>query len=105
MFPSIAYVRALVTKFTRPQQLPVVIDCSHIYGADYTAAQAIESLTKDFASRNQPLLFNNIKPSVLTVFQGLTPKDLVMYYDDDELDRLLAASMCKKNEIDSKTHF
>ncbi|XP_025835892.1 sodium-independent sulfate anion transporter-like [Agrilus planipennis] len=38
IFPSVDYVRNLVTKHSVRQEIPVVIDCSHIYGADYTAA-------------------------------------------------------------------
>lgn len=80
------------------QGVPVVLDCTHIYGADYTAAQAIESLTKDFASRKQPLLFYNIKPSVSVVFQGLANEDLIMYYNEDELSNLLLSTCQKKKE-------
>lgn len=98
IFPSVAYVRKLVNKYSICQGVPIVIDCSHIYGADYTAAQAIEMLTNDFASRKQPLLFYNIKPSVSTVFQGLAPKDLIMYYNEDELGNLLLSTCHKKRE-------
>jgi hypothetical protein len=45
IFPSVDYVRNLVTKHgTKQGMFPVVIDCSHIYGADYTAAR-VSSLT------------------------------------------------------------
>lgn len=87
-----------MNKYSLRQEVPVVIDCSHIYGADYTAAQAIESLTKDFANRNQSLLFYNIQSSVLSVFQGLQPQDLVMFYNQEELNNLLISSSCKKKE-------
>lgn len=39
IFPSVDYVRNLVTKHSIKQAIPVVIDCSHIYGADFTAAK------------------------------------------------------------------
>lgn len=39
IFPSVDYVRNIVTKHSRKQEIPVVIDCSHIYGADFTAAK------------------------------------------------------------------
>jgi sodium-independent sulfate anion transporter 11 len=39
IFPSVDYVRNLVTKHSMKQAIPVVIDCSHIYGADFTAAK------------------------------------------------------------------
>jgi len=89
IFPSTDYVRNLVTKQSRKQNIPVVIDCSHIYGADYTAATVVGSITKDFASRNQPLFFYNLKPSVSAMFEGLSPQDFVVYYDHDQLDDLL----------------
>lgn len=89
IFPSTDYVRNLVTKHSIKQGIPVVIDCSHIYGADYTAATVIETLTKDFAARNQPLFFYNLKPSVSAVFEGLSPQDFVVYYDHNQLEDLL----------------
>ena len=92
IFPSVDYVRNLVTKYSRrggSVLTPVVIDCSHIYGADFTAATVIESLTKDFAVRGQPLFFYNLKPSVCAVFEGVAPTDFVVYYTRDALDDLL----------------
>ncbi|XP_066159016.1 sodium-independent sulfate anion transporter-like isoform X2 [Euwallacea fornicatus] len=98
IFPSTDYVRNLVTKQSIKQGMPVVIDCSHIYGADYTAALVVGSLTKDFATRNQPLFFYNLKPSVCAVFEGLSPTDFVVYYDHDQLDDLLKKRNAKINE-------
>lgn len=89
IFPSVDYVRNLVNKYSIRQGIPVVIDCSHIYGADYTAATAIEILTQDFVARDQPLFFYNLKPSVSSVFEGLSPKQFVVYYNREEIDTLL----------------
>lgn len=89
IFPSVDYVRKLVTKHSLRQGIPVVIDCSHIYGADFTAAKVIEILTKDFSIRQQPLFFYNLKPSVSAVFEGLAPIDFVVYYSEENLDDLL----------------
>ncbi|GJQ71099.1 hypothetical protein Trydic_g602, partial [Trypoxylus dichotomus] len=89
IFPSVDYVRKLVTKHSIRQGIPVVIDCSHIYGADFTAALVVESLTVDFASRDQPLVFYNLKPSVCSVFEGLSPKQFVVVYTQEQLDSLL----------------
>lgn len=69
--------------------MSVVIDCSHVYGADFTAAKVIEMLTKDFSDRGQALFFYNLKPSVVEVFKGVKPRELVLYYHKKELDRLL----------------
>lgn len=89
IFPSVDYVRNLVTKHSIRQGIPVVIDCSHIYGADYTAATVIETLTADFSTRDQPLFFYNLKPSVCTIFEGLSPKEFTVFYNEDNLDDLL----------------
>ncbi|XP_054282885.1 sodium-independent sulfate anion transporter-like [Macrosteles quadrilineatus] len=89
IFPSVDYVSNLVTKHSIKQGIPVVIDCSHIYGADFTAAKVIEMLTQDFSRRRQPLFFYNLKPSVVAVFEGIKPKDFVVYYNEHQLDNLL----------------
>ncbi|XP_050432121.1 sodium-independent sulfate anion transporter-like [Adelges cooleyi] len=90
VFPSADYVRNLVTKHSLKRDMPVVIDCSHVYGADFTAAKVIEMLSQDFSNRGQALFFYNLKPSVVEVFKGVQPKDFVLYYHKKELDRLLA---------------
>lgn len=89
VFPSADYVRNLVTKHSLRRDMPVVINCSHVYGADFTAAKVIEMLAKDFSDRGQALFFYNLKPSVVEVFRGVKPKELVCYYHKKELDRLL----------------
>ncbi|XP_047529589.1 sodium-independent sulfate anion transporter-like [Vanessa atalanta] len=92
MFPSVDYVRRLVTKCATSSSVPVVIECTHIYSADYTAAKSIEQLTADFHARQQPLYFYNVKPSVCSIFEAVAkPEHFVVFYEDDELDRLLAA--------------
>ncbi|KAG5889895.1 hypothetical protein JTB14_032794 [Gonioctena quinquepunctata] len=98
IFPSVAYIRNLVTKYSLRQSIPVVMDCSHIYGADYTAATVIEMLTQDFLKRNQPLLFYNLKPSVCTVFEGLSPKGFIVFYSWNDLDELLKDHTCSTRE-------
>lgn len=86
LFPSVDYVRNLVNKHSLKQAIPVVIDCSHIYGADYTAATVVSSLVADFDTRSQPLLFYNLKSSVSAVFEGLSPKKIVVCYSEDDLE-------------------
>ncbi|RVE44146.1 hypothetical protein evm_011193 [Chilo suppressalis] len=92
MFPSVDYVRRLVTKCAASSSVPVVLECTHIYSADYTAAKSIEHLTADFHARRQPLYFYNVKPSVCSIFEAVAkPEHFVVFYEDEELDRLLAA--------------
>lgn len=102
IFPSVDYVRNLVTKYSLragPDSMPVVIDCTHIYGADFTAAKVIESLTVDFAARGQPLFFYNLKPSVYSVFEGVAPKDFIVYYTQEKLDDLLKERAKLQNQL------
>jgi sodium-independent sulfate anion transporter 11 len=54
IFPSVDYVRNLVTKHSIKQAIPVVIDCSHIYGADFTAAKVKQQLTIIFYGNVTP---------------------------------------------------
>lgn len=92
VFPSVEYVRNMVSKVGMKQgssSVPVVIDARHIYGADFTAAKGVKSLTEDFVKRKQPLLFYNLKPSVVEVFQGVRPGDLHYCRSEAELNDLL----------------
>lgn len=99
IFPSVDYMRNLVTKHSIRQGIPVVIDCSHIYGADYTAATVIKILIKDFESRQQSLFFFNLKPSVCAVFEGLTPKGFQAFYNPSDVDHLLKYDSSKLEEV------
>uniref|UniRef100_A0A146KXN3 Sodium-independent sulfate anion transporter n=2 Tax=Lygus hesperus TaxID=30085 RepID=A0A146KXN3_LYGHE len=101
IFPSVDYVSTLVTKHSVRRGIPVVIDCSHIYGADFTAAKVIEVLTNDFSKRQQPLFFYNLKPSVVAVFEGVQPKDFIVYYNEHELDNLLLLHSAAKHRLSS----
>lgn len=90
MFPSVDYVRNLVTKQSLRSNVPVVvIDASHIFGADFTAAKVIESLLKDFATRRQLLFFYNLKPSICSIFESISAEEFVVYYQEQQLDELL----------------
>lgn len=85
IFPSVDYVKNLVNKMGVKSKVPLVLDCSHIYGADYTAATVIESLVSDFNSRQQLLIFYNLKPSVGQVFEGIDT-DINVVYDSTALE-------------------
>lgn len=88
IFPSVDYVKNLVNKLGAKSQVPVVIDCTHIYGADYTAATVIETLVSDFTARHQMLVFYNLKPSVGQVFEGVDT-DLNVQYEMAALERAI----------------
>ncbi|XP_030370052.1 sodium-independent sulfate anion transporter [Scaptodrosophila lebanonensis] len=89
IFPSMEFVRKVINKQGVKSTLPVVIDCTHIYGADFTAAKVISTMVTDFAQRQQPLFFYNLQSRVAQVFEGLN-KDLVAIYDITMLETKLA---------------
>nr|CAD7202873.1 unnamed protein product [Timema douglasi] len=106
VFPSVEYVRNLVTKAGMKEGsscTPVVIDSRHIQGADFTAAKGIKSLIEDFVKRNQPILFYNLKPSVVEVFQGVQPKEFKHCHNEAELNELLKACDVSTFISDSET--
>jgi len=88
IFPSVDYVRNLVNKQGLKNKVPLVIDCSHIYGADFTAAKVIETLLKDFTDRQQLLLFYNLKPSVAYIFEGID-SNVKIFYIYETLERYI----------------
>lgn len=91
VFPGVEYVRAVISKQGTKQgtAVPVVIDSTHIQAADFTAAKGIKSLTEDFSKRGQPLIFHNLKPSVIEIFKGVKPSGLKCSSNDIELNDCL----------------
>uniref|UniRef100_A0A6M2DZU5 Putative sulfate/bicarbonate/oxalate exchanger sat-1 n=1 Tax=Xenopsylla cheopis TaxID=163159 RepID=A0A6M2DZU5_XENCH len=102
IFPSVDYVRNLVNKqSTKNHQIlhPVVIDCSHVYGADFTAATVIKILIEDFRKRQQGLYFYNLKPSVCQTFEALSAEHLVVFYRRECLDDLLKQTESSSEKV------
>ncbi|XP_017785052.1 PREDICTED: sodium-independent sulfate anion transporter-like [Nicrophorus vespilloides] len=100
-FPSVEYVRSTVTKAGVKQgssSIPVVIDARHMQGADFTVAKGIKLLIEDFIQRRQPLLFYNLKTSVISTFQGVQPKEFVYCRTFQELDDILNTYSIKSKE-------
>lgn len=97
IFPSVEFVRNVINKHSRKSTLPVVIDCTYIYGADFTAAKIVSMLIKDFETRNQKLYFYNLQARVWQVFEGLN-KGLIVIYDVEHLEMVLAGK-----ELDAKS--
>lgn len=89
IFPSVDYVRNLVNKQSIRQNVPVVIDASHVCRADFTTATVIDSLISDFNQRGQLLFFYNLKPSICSIFEHVSAAQFVVYYQEQQLDELL----------------
>ncbi|XP_067006356.1 sodium-independent sulfate anion transporter [Anabrus simplex] len=102
VFPSVEYVRNHVSKAGVKQgssSIPVVIDSRHIQGADFTAAKGVKSLIEDFVKRNQPILFYNLKPSIVEIFKGVQPKEFKYCHNEVELNELLKEYANKMSHI------
>lgn len=85
IFPSIEFVRNVINKTGMKTTVPVVVDCTYVYGADYTAAKSVTMMLKDFTSRNQKIIFYNLKPSVARVFESVNT-NLILCYSKSELE-------------------
>ncbi|XP_077257214.1 sodium-independent sulfate anion transporter isoform X2 [Temnothorax americanus] len=88
VFPSVEYVRAVISKqgLREGTAVPVVIDSTHIQAADFTAARVIKTLIEDFTKRGQPLIFHNLKPSVIEIFKGVKPSGFTCSSSELELN-------------------
>ncbi|ERL95346.1 hypothetical protein D910_12611 [Dendroctonus ponderosae] len=103
LFPSVEFVRNVITKASIKKGLsavPVVIDAKHIQAADYTAAKGMKLLISDFANRNQPIVFMNLKKSVITTFKGVNPESFVYCQTFDELNECIDAFTTKTISLD-----
>ncbi|XP_049853772.1 sodium-independent sulfate anion transporter-like isoform X3 [Schistocerca gregaria] len=104
IFPSVEYVRNLVVKHSMRNDMPVVINCSHIFVSDYTAAKVVDRLTHDFSKRQQPLFFYKLKPSIVKMFQGLHPTEFVDYQDENELESLIRGDSLHMTSLKDNSH-
>ncbi|KAL1497197.1 hypothetical protein ABEB36_008194 [Hypothenemus hampei] len=79
-FPAVDFIKTSIARAgVSSKNLPVVIDCQFILGADFTAAKGIAALINEFSSRKQPLYFLNARLEVVSVFQGVLSDDFVNF--------------------------
>ncbi|KAG7154032.1 Sodium-independent sulfate anion transporter-like 2 [Homarus americanus] len=91
-YPSTTHIRAAIRKAGLRQaggSLPIVIDCSFIDTADYTAAKGIKGMIDDFQLRGQILVFVCLKPRVLKTI-GALHEGIVVCSSFDALPEALA---------------
>ena len=67
----------------------MVLDCSHISTADFTAANGFKAMITDFRRRNQPIIFYNTTPSVIDTFLGVNIEEFVVVHSLEELNEHL----------------
>jgi sodium-independent sulfate anion transporter 11 len=98
VFPAINYVRDVINKAGTEYGLskwPVVLDCSHVARADFTAAQEFQSLLLDFKKHEQLLLFFKANRSVEATLKGLT-QESIFVANDTELTAYIK-NVCHSN--------
>ena len=95
IFPSVSYVRHQINKAgmkAGQSKLPLVLDCSHIVEADFTAAKGFKSLIADFKKRNQAIIFYNMSPYVVDTLKGIIIDHFNVATSNEELQDLLRSS-------------
>ena len=101
-FPGIEFIKSSIGKAGLASlHLPVVVDCRHILGADFTAAKGIAALIKEFLSRKQSLYFLNPHEDVITVLQGAVADDFRYFNSSEELEDSLKRL---KEDSNERTH-
>jgi sodium-independent sulfate anion transporter 11 len=87
LFPSINHVRNLISKSALRLGracVPVVVDCRHMFTADFTGAEGFSDMVADFRKRRQPILFTNLKASVEDTLLGCGDGSKIVMVDTPE---------------------
>ncbi|XP_076057868.1 sodium-independent sulfate anion transporter-like isoform X2 [Oratosquilla oratoria] len=90
-FPSVDYMQSKVSKagiVNGYGNIPVVLDCQHFTGIDYSAAKGIKAMVNAFADRNQMLVFMNVSPGVRDSMKAMV-KDVTIAENQNALPNIL----------------
>jgi len=88
VFPSVSYIRNLVSKAAIKQgqsKMIVVIDCSHMSQADFTAAEGFHAMLSDFQARHQQVYWQAANPGVIATLKAIVGEDLKLISGPIEL--------------------
>ncbi|XP_034936756.1 sodium-independent sulfate anion transporter-like [Chelonus insularis] len=97
-FPAVDFIKQFVDHAgirEGSSQLPVVVDCRYVLGADFTAAKGIAALIGEFNTRKQGLYFFNPRSDVVAVLRGACGEDFQYVSTQEELSYLLYRSRDK----------
>ncbi|GAB1859022.1 Sodium-independent sulfate anion transporter [Camponotus japonicus] len=100
-FPAVDFIKQSVGNAAIKQgssQVPVVVDCRYILGADFTAAKGIKTLINEFSSRKQALYFYNPRSDVVTVLKGACGDEFQYVSTQEELSYLLSTTLDKHSQ-------
>lgn len=88
VFPSVSYIRNLVSKAAIKQgqsKMIVVLDCSHMSQADFTAAEGFHAMLSDFKARHQQVYWQAANKGVVATLRAIVGEDLKLISGPIEL--------------------
>ncbi|XP_063995846.1 sodium-independent sulfate anion transporter-like [Diachasmimorpha longicaudata] len=100
-FPAVDFIKQFVGHAgvrEGSSQLPVVVDCRYVLGADFTAAKGIAALIEEFNMRKQGLYFFNPRSDVVAVLRGACGEDFQHVATQEELSYLLYRNRDKSSQ-------
>jgi len=102
-FPSVDYITYEITKaglrFANSQS-PILIDCSHIQFADYTAGEGMRDLVLRLNHNGLQIIFWKMKPSILRILVGVmagTGARFIHCDTDEQVEDLIDQVSRKQN--------
>ncbi|XP_059472055.1 sodium-independent sulfate anion transporter-like isoform X2 [Neocloeon triangulifer] len=105
LFPAADYVRTQIQSALedmesneRMTHLPVVIDCRNIQKLDFTAAQGLESIVRDFNKQERLIIFCGMKSRVLSIMSGVSKEKFHHASSENELSSLLRGTFKSHRE-------
>ncbi|XP_071444272.1 sodium-independent sulfate anion transporter-like [Hetaerina americana] len=101
-FPAIEYIRSEVSRIGVSEGRgvqPLVINCEHFKGMDYSAAMGFTAVLKEFRSRQQLLVLMNLKDGALSLLQKCGAVDVIHCSCEEELDIVLIGETLECEDI------
>ncbi|XP_015596315.1 sodium-independent sulfate anion transporter [Cephus cinctus] len=101
-FPAVDFIKQSVDRAGRKEgssQLPVVVDCRYVLGADFTAAKGIAALINEYNNRKQGLYFYNPRCDVVSVLRGACGENFQYVSTHEELSYLLYTSPDQSRQL------
>ncbi|KAL7637613.1 UNVERIFIED_CONTAM: hypothetical protein RMT77_012342 [Armadillidium vulgare] len=101
IYPNAMHIKTAILKAGLKEGngiFPVVVDCSYIVDFDYTSCKGLAGAMDVFIKREQPLIFLNLKPKLISIAKPI--KDEITSYDslDDVEDMLYNYSKDEKKD-------
>ncbi|KAB7494486.1 putative sulfate transporter 4.2 [Armadillidium nasatum] len=91
IYPNAMHIKTAILKAGLKEGngiFPVVVDCSYIVDFDYTSCKGLAGAMDVFIKREQPLIFLNLKPKLISIAKPI--KDEITSYDSlDDVEDML----------------